>query len=218
MYYALIGDIIASKSLDAASRREAQEKLEAALNAVNETFAGDIAARFLITIGDECQGLMRSSGDPVSAALMIAHAMRPYEIRFAIGAGDIVTAIRSDAAIGADGPAYHRARRVLEAMKPRHSARLRAGVSDESTEEALNTVAALCDRLALGWTSKQEALAYAMLMSKLKGERLTQTELAKEAGVAQSTVNTQLSAAGFNEYAGGVLYIRKILREEADKA
>ena len=211
MYYALIGDMIASKKLPKPRRVQAQEKLSSALASVNAGFEGQIAAKFLITLGDECQGLMLSPGDPVAAALEIMHQMRPFGIRFAIGMGGMDTPIDPNAAIGADGEAFHRARACIEGMKARHFARLRFATGDPDADEALNTVAALCDRLSLGWTDKQEALVHAMLTARFSGRKLTQAELGAASGVGQSTVNTQLSAAGFNEYSAGMLYIRRLL-------
>ena len=215
MYYALIGDMVGSKRLSPEKRREAQEKLRLALENVNCKFAPDVAAKFIITLGDECQGLMRANGDPVSAALAVMRGLKPFEIRFSIGFGEIVTPIDPTAAIGADGPAFHLARRRVEAMKTKHGARLRFALSDPDTEETLNTVAALCDKLALDMTEKQYELVYSLLSARISGAKLTQTELASVSGVGQSTVNAQLASAGFNEYCGGVMYIRKKLAEHS---
>ena len=218
MYYALIGDIISSKKLSQPRRAEAQERLSAALRQVNGAYSGGIAARFLITLGDECQGLMLATGDPVSAALDIIHAMRPYEIRFAIGFGGMDTPIDPGAAIGADGAAFHRARACVEAMKTRHFARLRFSTGNAELDGAANTVAALCDRLYLNFTDKQEQLVYTMLKARISGEKLTQAELGEIAGVGQSTVNSQLSAAGFNEYAAGVMFVRGLVSRAKEGA
>ncbi|MBO4563228.1 MAG: hypothetical protein J5772_06430 [Clostridia bacterium] len=213
MYYAVIGDLVGSRRLSPEMRREAQAKLGSALEKVNAEFEPGVAARFLITLGDECQGLMNEEGDPVAAALTVMREMKPFEIRFAIGCGEITTPVFAEAAIGADGPAYYLARSTVEDMKADHGARLRAALSDPDRTECINTVAALCDRLSADWTRKQEELASSLLLARMRGEKPTQTELAKSLGVGQSTVNARLTAAGFNEYCRGMLYIRKQLRE-----
>ena len=212
MYYAIIGDIVASKKLSPERRREAQFAMQRALEEINSIFEPDIAADFLITLGDEFQGLMLPSADPIRAALKIMHEMRPFEIRIAIALGGMTTSIRRDAAIGADGPAFHMARAMEESMKPRHGARLRAALNDKQQEDTINAIAALCDRLCAGWTEKQERIAYEMLEAKLSGSRLTQTQLAQSLGIGQSTVNAQLAAAGFNEYMGGIMQMRRLLK------
>lgn len=211
MYYGLIGDLVGSKKLSAEKRREAQEMLRAALERVNEEHKDTVAARFLITIGDECQGLMTDKADPIAAVAEITHLIRPYEIRFAIGVGEIATAIDPKAAIGADGPAYHFARRMIESMKFDHGARLRVAMEDRKKEEGLNVVLALCDRIADYRTEKQEKLCYEMLKSTLSGRKLTQTALAGMFGIGQSTVNSQLTAAGCGEHCAGMLFVRDSL-------
>ncbi|MBQ4166578.1 MAG: hypothetical protein II590_00055 [Clostridia bacterium] len=214
MYYALIGDMVASRKLSPEERWAAQEKLSAALNRINREHSEHIAADFLITLGDEFQGLMDREADPVSAALSIMHELRPYEIRIAISFGAITTRIDRSAALGADGPAYHMARECIEGMKPNHFARLRFALPEKDLQEAVNAVSALCDRLSLYWTGKQEELVNLMLNAKLRGERLTQAALAEAMGIGQSTVNSQLTAAGFNEYCEGILFIRDALKQK----
>lgn len=211
MYYAIIGDLVASRRLSPEQRAAAQLELNAALAEVNAAFSGSLAAKFIVTLGDECQGLINSEGDPVSAALMLLHRMRRYPIRLAIGMGGISTSLDGGPAIGADGTAYRRARRAIEQMKVRHGARLRFACGDEELESALNVVAALCDKLASGWTDKQEQAVCAMLTARIAGVKLTQTELAASLGIGQSTVNAQLSAAGYNEYCAGIMHLRHVL-------
>ena len=205
MYYAIIGDMIGSRRLTAEARRDAQARLASALETVNSKFVAAIAARFIITLGDEFQGLLNSDGDPVFAALTVLHEFRPYGIRLAIGSGPVTTAIDPAAAIGADGPAFYNARRMVDGMKPDHGARLRIAAEDAALEYRANTVLALCDKLALGWTDK--------LSARLSGEKLTQTALAESCGIGQSTVNAQLVSAGFNEWFRGIMLVRGMLSE-----
>ena len=56
-YYALIGDIIESRSL--ANRAKIQEALSQALNGLNERYQGHLASCFSLTLGDEFQGLLK---------------------------------------------------------------------------------------------------------------------------------------------------------------
>ena len=217
MFYALIGDMVKSRMLSSDERNKAQILLRNELDRLNRERADQIAANFLITLGDECQGLMLITGDPVTAALDLIHAFLPYQIRFAIGCGDIFTKINPEAAIGADGPAFHRARRVIEEMKHEYDARIRFGLSDIEEEEKINTIAMLCDRLASGWTSKQEDLVFTMLNARISGSRKTQTEISEIKKIGQSTVASQLKAAGFREYLAGIQLIRKMVISYTDQ-
>jgi hypothetical protein len=57
-YCAIIGDINKSRTLE--RRARAQEKFKEAVAAINKEFKNDIASKFLITLGDEFQGLLKT--------------------------------------------------------------------------------------------------------------------------------------------------------------
>ena len=118
-YFALIGDIIDSRHEQ--DRYDVQKKLQSILSSVNAEHAAHIAADFLITLGDEFQGLLfaEKGADPIFVADRIIDEMFPVRIRIAIGFGGMATQIRREAAIGADGEAFYRARTV------QHSGRYR---------------------------------------------------------------------------------------------
>ena len=109
-YFALIGDIIDSRHEQ--DRYDVQKKLQSILSSVNAEHAAHIAADFLITLGDEFQGLLfaEKGADPIFVADRIIDEMFPVRIRIAIGFGGMATQIRREAAIGADGEAFYRAR------------------------------------------------------------------------------------------------------------
>ena len=109
MYYAIIGDIIQSKEL--ANRMEIQTKLNSILNEINKRYADEIAANFIITLGDEFQGLLSNPSNLFDIIDTIKFEMYPVRIRFGIGIGSIDTEVNSEMALGADGPAYHYARK-----------------------------------------------------------------------------------------------------------
>ena len=57
-YIVIIGDIINSRELE--HRNEVQERLKRTLQDINERYNADIAASFMITLGDEFQGLLHN--------------------------------------------------------------------------------------------------------------------------------------------------------------
>jgi hypothetical protein len=61
MYCAVIGDLIDSKKIKPEERKVLQEKLRLLLERVNNDYSSYIAANFLITLGDEFQGLLIAS-------------------------------------------------------------------------------------------------------------------------------------------------------------
>ncbi len=114
-YVAIIGDIKSSKTIN--KRNQIQEKLNIILKHINETYSPDIAAKFIITLGDEFQGLLKNYDHILDIAKYIQREMYPVNLRFGIGFGKIYTDIFCEAAIGSDGPAYYAAREMVKQLR-----------------------------------------------------------------------------------------------------
>lgn len=114
-YIAIIGDIKDSKKIK--NRSQIQKKLDTALKYVNEAYSADISAKFIITLGDEFQGLLESNKHILDIVKYIQREMYPVRLRFGIGFGEISTNIFPEAAIGAGGPAYYAAREMIEKLR-----------------------------------------------------------------------------------------------------
>ena len=110
-YIAIIGDMKNSKIMN--DRNSVQNELKKILNNVNEKYSKDISARFMITLGDEFQGLLHDGAHVMQIIEEIQSEMHPVEIRFGIGIGPITTEINYEMAIGADGPGYYKARQAI---------------------------------------------------------------------------------------------------------
>ena len=115
MYCAIIGDIVDSKKIK--NRAEIQTKLENVLLAINKKYEIDIAANFVITLGDEFQGLLKLPKNLTRIIEQIKMELYPIKLRFGAGIGEIYTEINPKIAIGADGPAYHNAREAIEIIQ-----------------------------------------------------------------------------------------------------
>ena len=114
-YIAIIGDIKNSKELE--NRKSIQIKLNSVLNSINEKYKSEISANFMITLGDEFQGLLCSGAVVLDIIEEIQREMYPVEMRFGVGVGQISTEINAKMAIGADGPGYYKAREAIETLK-----------------------------------------------------------------------------------------------------
>ena len=112
---AIIGDIRKSRLLP--ERKEVQDKLKMVLDEINLKYEGDISAKFLITLGDEFQGLLSNGKYALKIIQEIRMQLCPTEVRFGIGVGKITTEINTDMALGADGPGYYNARDAIEILK-----------------------------------------------------------------------------------------------------
>lgn len=114
-YYAIIGDIKRSKKIE--NRCEIQEKLKKILDNVNSIYNNDISAKFLITLGDEFQGVLEITAPILEIIKYIQREIYPIKLRFGVGIGNVSTLINHEAAIGADGPAFYAAREMIEFLR-----------------------------------------------------------------------------------------------------
>ena len=114
-YYAIIGDIKRSKKIE--NRCEIQEKLKKILDNVNSIYNNDISAKFLITLGDEFQGLLEITAPILEIIKYIQREIYPIKLRFGVGIGNVSTLINHEAALGADGPAFYAAREMIEFLR-----------------------------------------------------------------------------------------------------
>ncbi len=209
-YIAIIGDMKDSKKIE--NRSQVQEKLSAVLRYVNTAYRADISAKFIITLGDEFQGLLQSKAHILDIVKYIQREMYPVKLRFGIGFGEISTNIFCEAAIGADGPAYYAARETIEQLHEqerklkKQAADVQVSLYDTDAFEIteINIILALMKLIEDGWSEKQRLTIWDM--EKNGG---SQAECAKRMGTTQSTVARRLADGNYLTY--------KQAREIADK-
>ena len=200
-YIAIIGDIKMSKSI--IERGKLQKHVINILKTINDKYAPSIASKFLITLGDEFQGLLSSGDHLMDIIQFIKTEAQPIEIRFGIGVGTITTAINPEAALGADGPAYYMARECIDNMKMAErtkgrvcgNVQIRIDSSNHSQELSLNTIFNLMHCIEQNWTVKQKEIVYYALLHREK-----QTDIAKQFNVSQSHVQQVFSKTHFYAY------------------
>lgn len=200
-YIAVIGDIKESKTIK--NRSQIQKKLNTVLKYVNEVYYADISAKFIITLGDEFQGLLESSEHLLDIVKYIQREMYPVRLRFGIGYGEISTKIFGEAAIGADGPAYYAAREMIEQLREQEK-KLRKQAADiqisiyntENFEIAeINTILALMKIIEDKWSEKQRFTVWDMAQNGG-----SQEECAKRMDTTQSTIARRLADGNYLTY------------------
>lgn len=221
-YIAIIGDIKDSKRIK--NRSQIQGKLNRVLNDVNEAYVADISAKFIVTLGDEFQGLLESIEHLLDIIRYIQREMYPVRLRFGIGLGEISTNIFSGAAIGADGPAYYAARKMIEQLRgeekklKKQAADIQLSIYDKERFEIteINTVLALMKVIENGWSEKQRFTIWDMAQNGG-----SQEECAKRMDTTQSTVARRLADGNFLTYerAGKTVdeALRRLGRVQNDK-
>lgn len=213
MYCAVIGDIVKSKEIK--DRPGAQDRLRKILEHINREFDNLIASNFMITLGDEFQGLLKTPEKLLEIIERIKMKMYPVRIRFGIGIGDINTGIQRNLPFGADGPAYHNARQMVEEIKNNEKSKLRSDADimirsqNDSIDRLVNVSLALCSFIEKKWTDKQREV----ILNYLSVD--SQTKTAKMLGVFQSTVQRALSTSGFYNYLYAKREIQNALKNMA---
>lgn len=185
-YVAVIGDVVASRR--APDRSALQARLEEAMREVNAQFSGEIAAQFILTLGDEFQGLLHSPNDLAGLLARVRLGVHPAEMRFGIGIGGLETALRAQT-IGMDGACLQRARLAVERAK-RSGTRLEVEAGRPSA--ALQIYSQLISALRLRWTDRQrQVLDHAL--AGMEGK-----QIAAVLGISPPAVSQHLSAAGMS--------------------
>src|SRR3989440_8538905 len=77
---ALIGDMVGSRELLPSRRPKIQERFREFIQYLNKKYAKDILAKFVITLGDEFQGLLLSATDRKSTRLNSSHDQISYAV------------------------------------------------------------------------------------------------------------------------------------------
>ena len=206
IYYAIIGDVKDSRTLP--NRNDVQEKLKKVLLDINRIYNEDIAADFLITLGDEFQGLMLKSNNIIKIVKYIQRKLHPIQIRFGIGIGEISTKINKKAAIGADGPAFYAARNVITMI---HELEKKIKIQAPDIQISLyteknifeikeiNTLLSLIKAIEDSWTEKQRYTVWDMMIN-----HGSQNECALRMNTSQSTVARRLSDGKYIVYVNAI--------------
>lgn len=111
----MICDIKNSQQLE--NRQAVQYQLIEMLKETNNRFSTDIAAPFLITIGDEWQGLLKKQCDYSSILSFFHEKMASIDFYCGIGIGDITITDFDLTVNQLDGPSFYKARRAIRLAK-----------------------------------------------------------------------------------------------------
>lgn len=213
-YVAIIGDIKSSKNIK--DRNSVQIRLKNILSEINQRYANDIASRFMITLGDEFQGLLNCGENVLNIIYEIEFRMYPIEIRFGIGVGEITTEIDTEVPLGADGPAYYNARYAIDFLKniekknkmAKSNIMLKLDEKNEMPEKMLNTILSLLTVIKNNWTERQREV-----VSDYIAYGDNQTKAAQRLGITQSSVQKNLSNADYYSFKEAVDMVSCALSE-----
>lgn len=149
-YAVIIADIKGSKKMAEIERYEWQLFLKSAIVQVNENWKDAIEAQFMITKGDEFQGVVHDVPNAHSIMIEFERLLSPLELRFGIGLGRIQK-MGANIPIEMDGPAFHRANRALIFAKKKKNC-VQFHSSDAQLDKYINTLYSLIYAIKNDWS------------------------------------------------------------------
>jgi hypothetical protein len=207
-YVALIADMVRSRDISPSRRRRLQADFATLVTGLNRDYKKAIAAKFVITLGDEFQGLLNSASLIPDLIWRLEREFPERRLRVGIGFGTLDTPIQK-VAINIDGPTLRAARSAIEtAKKTKSMGGVFCGFGD--WDESLNGIAGLLSFHRLQWTEAQRSVA------DLLRQGMSQVQVARKLRIRPQVVSRQMLAAGWMPYAEAEKAWRMILHKQVD--
>ena len=201
MYIALIGDIIESKKIQ--DRAQVQQHLLQLMKELNQQYQNYLVSPFTVTTGDEFQALFSPNSYIFQIIDQISVAFTPYEIRFGIGVGDMITEINKEQSIGSDGPAYWLAREAINHIHDKNDYginHISVFLANEEVSWTVNAMLAACSFIQSKWTEVQYDVLKQLLAENIYDETFSHKEIARLLGITPSAFNKRIKASGLKIY------------------
>jgi len=200
---AVIGDIIKSKSIP--DRHKTQQDLLDVLQHINQRHQDLLASKFTITLGDEFQGLFKCSDRLLHILDEISFALRPINIRFGIGVGTLTTEFDPSRSMGADGPAYWKAREAIEYVHRNNDyGRANIHLSVEEPDDSVNLINQILKLTALqvsGWRDSQINVYKVILEEEIVDpEEINHQRIAEKLDILTSSLTRRFESSGIKRY------------------
>ena len=201
MYIALIGDIIESKKIQ--DRAQVQQQLLRLMKELNWQYQDYLISPFTVTTGDEFQALFSPNSYMFQIIDQLSVAFSPYEIRFGIGVGEMVTEINKEQSIGSDGPAYWLAREAINHIHDKNDYginHISVFLANEEVNWTVNAMLAACSFIQSKWTEVQYDVLKQLLTENIYDETFSHKEIARSLGITPSAFNKRIKASGLKIY------------------
>ena len=201
MYIALIGDIIESKKIQ--DRAQVQQQLLRLMKELNWQYQDYLISPFTVTTGDEFQALFSPNSYMFQIIDQLSVAFSPYEIRFGIGVGEMVTEINKEQSIGSDGPAYWLAREAINHIHDKNDYginHISVFLADEDVTWTVNAMLAACSFIQSKWTEVQYDVLKQLLAANIYDETFSHKEMARSLSITPSAFNKRIKASGLKIY------------------
>lgn len=213
-YLAVIGDVVNSRDLP---RRDAFQVRLAGVLKRTSARNPSLASPYTITLGDEFQAVYRGADRLFVDLFSLWRDVHPAEVRFAIGVGGLSTQINRKQALGMDGPAFHRAREAITALKKTdYRIRLLGDPPPPKGAEfdhwkLLNGLFNLMSHQIVSWEKNRLHVLCGLLAGR------SVADLEEELGISKVAVYKNINAAALDEMKGLCDEVTKFLNRELTK-
>jgi hypothetical protein len=205
---AFIADMARSRDLAPSQRSAVQQRFQRLVAFLNKKYRKDILSKFVITLGDEFQGLLRSGSSIPDLLWDLDARFSDRRLRVGLGFGVLYTPLQKEA-LNVDGPALHFARAAIEtAAEKRAFGGVFLGFA--GMDQILNGFARLL------WFHRSRLTASQLRVAELLREGLSQPEIALRLRITQQAVSKQSRAFGWSVYAEAALAWRIVLERYVD--
>jgi len=195
----ITADIKESKKLK--KRARIQERLKKSLNEINKKYHSELIAGFMITLGDEFQGVLKTPSCWYDVVLDLQEKLE-FDIYYGIGVGSIDTEFSSKST-EMDGPSFHRSREALEEAK---RLKRRIVIKTGGDDTIINVILALMEAIKEGWTQRQKEI----ITFYRRHRGLSYEKIAENYGVTKQAISKILHAAHWNIITEAEDCIRKL--------
>lgn len=208
MYYAIIGDLIASRKLK--YRKEVQERLIDVINDINIKYQAHMVKPMKIMQGDDFQVLLNSPAHIFDMIHDIIAVMAHVDIRFGIGIGELSFNYEDGSS---DGPVWWHARDALDIIKENERKHMSIYIKGISEKEQLLINQLLINNQVITdqWTLSQKSFVYALIKTYGLNDHFVQKDLAKQFNYSPSTVSEKLKSTYYYVYLENIEIIKKYL-------
>jgi hypothetical protein len=205
---ALIADMVKSREIPSGQRPMIQQQFQALVVALNKKFAGKLFSKFVITLGDEFQGLLSSSSPIPDIIWHLEEAFPELDLRVGIGFGNLYTPFQKYA-INVDGPVLHAARSAIENAKLK---RALGGVFSGfgQLDHVLNGIARIL------WFHRSKLTNHQRTILNFLHQGLSQAEIADRLRVSRQNISKQVASSGWFPYSEAEKSWRIILSDYVD--
>jgi hypothetical protein len=203
---AVLGDVVRSRRLEPKERSEVQRAFEQLLAQINRRYDRSILGAFLMTLGDEFQGLLEQPDALPDIVQDIREKLPTLRLRIVVSRGVLTTDVKPKAvALGTDGPAWHEARKVLDHWRgAKRDGVAFVGFADDDV--ILNGLSGL---LTYHWTHLEASQREIVIA--LRHHQGLRKEAAAEMSISQQALSNRAQSAGWREYEAGMTACRELL-------